>query len=80
MLGDLASSTSAGKKEDTYLAKNEKTSELWRPGANFKPTYFNEAKGPKVMGPNTLKVLDAHLCALSPSPEQRWPHHGLQPM
>jgi len=60
VLGDLASSTSAGKKEDTYVAKNEKTSELWRPGANFKPTYFNEAKGPKVMGANILKVLDAH--------------------
>ena len=48
MLGDLTGSTSVGKKEDTYSAKNEKTSELWRPGANFKPTYFNEAKGPKV--------------------------------
>ena len=48
MLGDLTGSTSGGKKEDTYVAKNEKTSELWRPGANFKPTYFNEAKGPKV--------------------------------
>ncbi len=48
MLGDLTGSTSVGKKEDTYVAKNEKTSELWRPGSNFKPTYFNEAKGPKV--------------------------------
>lgn len=48
MLGDLTGSTSGARKEDTYVAKNEKTSELWRPGANFKPTYFNEAKGPKV--------------------------------
>ncbi|CAL5218972.1 g727 [Coccomyxa viridis] len=48
VLGDLTGSTSVGKKEDTYVAKNEKTSELWRPGSNFKPTYFNEAKGPKL--------------------------------
>ena len=52
MLGDLTGSTSVGKKEDPYVAKNEKASELWRPGANFKPTYFNEAKGPKV-GPTS---------------------------
>ena len=55
MLGDLTGSTSVGKKEDPYVAKNEKASELWRPGANFKPTYFNEAKGPKV-GPSMYFV------------------------
>ena len=60
MLGDLTGSTSVGKKEDTYVAKNEKASELWRPGANFKPTYFNEAKGPKVGHSVTFYVtLDA---------------------
>ena len=49
MLGDLTGASSAGKKEDNYVPRNEKTSELWRPGASFKPTYFNEAKGPKVL-------------------------------
>ena len=56
MLGDLTGASSAGKKEDTYVARNEKTSELWRPGASFKPTYFNEAKGPKV--PTFTDALD----------------------
>ena len=48
VLGDLTGASSTGKKEDNYVPRNEKTSELWRPGASFKPTYFNEAKGPKV--------------------------------
>ena len=74
MLGDLTGSTSAGKKEDTYVAKNEKTSELWRPGANFKPTYFNEAKGPKV-GPSCDFVGIWHSpCCLSTNLQCKWPY------
>ena len=38
------------KREDTFVARNDKVAELWRPGAAFKPTYFTDAKGPKVRG------------------------------
>ena len=34
---------------DDYLSKNEKVSDLWRPGAGFKPTTFLDPKGPKVL-------------------------------
>ena len=39
-----------GKKQpgDDFASKNEKVSELWRPGAGFKPTTFLDPKGPKV--------------------------------
>ena len=39
-----------GKKlaGDDFASKNEKVSELWRPGAGFKPTSFLDPKGPKV--------------------------------
>lgn len=39
------------KKEgvaDSWVARNEKTAELWRPGSGFKPTTFANSKGPKV--------------------------------
>jgi hypothetical protein len=36
------------KEGDTYAARNERTSELWRPGSGFKPTSFANPKGPKV--------------------------------
>jgi hypothetical protein len=38
------------KREDSYAARNDKVSELWRPGAGFKPTSFTDIKGPKVQG------------------------------
>lgn len=39
------------KKEDVgYAARNDKVSDLWRPGAGFKPTSFIDAMGPKVRG------------------------------
>ena len=39
-----------GKKQpgDDFASRNEKVSELWRPGAGFKPTTFLDPKGPKV--------------------------------
>ncbi|KAK9843726.1 hypothetical protein WJX81_003815 [Elliptochloris bilobata] len=39
-----------GKKGggDDYASKNDRVSELWRPGAGFKPTTFLDPKGPKL--------------------------------
>lgn len=51
-----------GKKQpgDDFASKNEKVSELWRPGAGFKPTTFLDPKGPKV---SRLLSLDLALCS-----------------
>jgi hypothetical protein len=36
------------KEADQWVARSEKTSELWRPGAGFRPTSFSIPNGPKV--------------------------------
>ena len=44
----LVDVSGTGKKEDAYVARSEKTSNLWRPGNGFRPTSFGSAKGPRV--------------------------------
>jgi len=39
---------------DSYASRNDKVSELWRPGAAFRPTTFLDPKGPKVRRPRGL--------------------------
>lgn len=40
--------------DDSYASRNDKVSELWRPGAAFRPTTFLDPKGPKVRRPRGL--------------------------
>ena len=60
-----------GKKlgGDDYASKNDKVSELWRPGAGFKPTTFLDPKGPKV--PRPRPRLCGGLCLLE-RPARHW--------
>ena len=49
-LVDVSAERSGDRKDadGSYVARNEKASDLWRPGAGFRPTSFIDAKGPKV--------------------------------
>ena len=48
-LVDVSDRGNSEKGGDSYVARNEKAAELWRPGAGFKPTSFIDMKGPKVL-------------------------------
>ena len=47
-LVDVSERGGGDKSGDSYVARNDKVAELWRPGASFKPTSFIDMKGPKV--------------------------------
>lgn len=61
-----------GKKQpgDDFASKNEKVSELWRPGAGFKPTTFLDPKGPKVPHPPSLVPAPAGALCSAPACRQ----------
>ena len=46
---DVSADRSGDRKDGdaSYVAHNEKASDLWRPGAGFRPTSFIDVKGPK---------------------------------
>lgn len=49
-LVDVSAERSGDRKDGdaSYVAHNDKASDLWRPGNGFRPTSFIDTKGPKV--------------------------------
>ena len=59
---DVSAERSGDRKDAdaSYVARNEKASDLWRPGASFRPTSFIDVKGPKVSASIACKQ-DGHV-------------------